>query len=98
MDNALVSNHDLCATVTKSIWDSSTSAYQAQSGTTGQYVYVPPVFYRGRGNLAIGKTTSASSYCGAGYEAFKANDASMSTRWNSARSTISGLRWLLGQT
>lgn len=35
-------------------------------------------------NLNIGKTMTASSYFGTGYEASNANDSNMSTRWNSA--------------
>lgn len=45
------------------------------------------VYNGGSGNLALGATASSSSDWDAGYTASKANDGSMSTRWNSASHT-----------
>lgn len=61
--------------------------YNSGSGPTPTPTPTPSV------NLAIGKTASASSYYGAGYEASKSNDNNMSTRWNAQAGTGAG-QWL----
>ncbi|OPH60283.1 coagulation factor 5/8 type domain-containing protein [Paenibacillus ferrarius] len=44
-------------------------------------------------NISLGKTATASSLWSVGYEASKANDGSMATRWNSASGQVSN-QWL----
>ncbi len=65
------------------------------STTTDSFaIYVSaPTGGGGGTNLALGKTASASSIWGAGYEASKANDNDFGTRWNAADATGVG-EWL----